>query len=110
MAGRGECGSPQTKRKIIGINIKYTHSRAWVVQWYNSHQSRSHSVSCRASLVAPDGKESACNAGHPGSIPGWGRSLEKDMATHSSIPAGRIPWTEQPGGLQSMDLQRVGHD
>ena len=57
-----------------------------------------------------DGKVSVCNAGHPGSIPGWGRSLEKDMATHSSIPAGRIPWTEQPGGLQSMDSQRVGHD
>ena len=37
-------------------------------------------------------------------------SLEKEMATHSSIPAWRIPWTEKPGGLQSMGLQRVGHD
>ena len=36
--------------------------------------------------------------------------LEKGMATHSSIPAWRIPWTEEPGGLQSMRLQRVGHD
>ena len=81
-----------------------------MVQWYNSCQSPSHSVSFRASLMAPDSKESACNAGHPGSIPGGGRSLEKDMATHSSIPAGRIPWTEQPGGLQSMESQRVGHD
>ena len=34
--------------------------------------------------------------------------LEKGMAPHSSIPAGRIPWTEEPGGLQSMGLQRVG--
>ena len=32
------------------------------------------------------------------------------MATHSSILAWRIPWTEEPGGLQSMELQRVGHD
>ena len=32
------------------------------------------------------------------------------MATHSRILAGRIPWTEEPGGLQSMGLQRVGHD
>ena len=42
----------------------------------------------------------------------WGRedSLEEIMATHSSIPAWRIPWTEEPGGLQSMGLQRVGHD
>ena len=36
--------------------------------------------------------------------------LEKRMATHSSIFAWRIPWTEKPGGLQSMGLQRVGHD
>ena len=36
--------------------------------------------------------------------------LEKEMATHSSTLAWRIPWTEEPGGLQSMGLQRVGHD
>ena len=36
-------------------------------------------------------------------------SLEKGMATHFSIVAWRIPWTEEPGGLQSMGLQRVGH-
>ena len=36
--------------------------------------------------------------------------LEKEMATHSSILAWRIPWTEEPGGLQSTGLQRVGHD
>ena len=36
--------------------------------------------------------------------------LEKGMATHSSILAWRSPWTEKPGGLQSMVLQRVGHD
>ena len=36
--------------------------------------------------------------------------LEKGMAGHPSIPAWRIPWTEEPGGLQSMGLQRVGYD
>ena len=36
--------------------------------------------------------------------------LEKGMATHSSILAWRISWTEEPGGLQSMGSQRVGHD
>jgi len=36
--------------------------------------------------------------------------LEKEMATHSRILAWRIPWTEEPGGLQSMGSQRVGHD
>ena len=46
----------------------------------------------------------------------WVRSLgrvdplEKKMATHSSTLAWRIPWTEEPGGLQSMESQRVGHD
>ena len=45
------------------------------------------------------GKESACNAGDPGSIPGWGRPREEEMATHSRIFAWRIPWTEEPGGL-----------
>ena len=37
----------------------------------------------------------------------WEDPLEKEMATHSSILAGRIPWTEEPGGLQSMGSQRV---
>ena len=37
-------------------------------------------------------------------------SLEEGMVTHSSILAWRIPWTEEPGGLQSMGSQRVGHD
>ena len=37
-------------------------------------------------------------------------SLEEGMAAHSSVLAWKIPWTEEPGGLQSMELQRVGHD
>ena len=41
---------------------------------------------------------------------GWKDPLEKGMATHTSILAWRIPWTEEPGGLQSMGFQRVGHD
>ena len=38
-------------------------------------------------------------------IPGWGRSLEEETATHSSVLAWRIPWTEEPGGLQSLGSQ-----
>ena len=41
---------------------------------------------------------------------GWEDPLEKEMATHSSILALRIPWLEEPGRLQSMGSQRVGHD
>ena len=45
-------------------------------------------------------------------VPPLGREdpLEKEMITHSSILAQEIPWTEEPGGLQSMGLQRVRHD
>ena len=41
---------------------------------------------------------------------GWEDPLEKEMATHSSTLAWKIPWTEKPGRLQSMGSQRVGHD
>ena len=41
---------------------------------------------------------------------GWEDPLEKEMATHSSTLAWKIPWTEEPGRLQSTGLQRVGHD
>ena len=41
---------------------------------------------------------------------GWEDPLEKEMANHSSILAWKIPWTEEPGGLQSMGLPRVRHD
>ena len=44
-----------------------------------------------------------------GSIPGWEDPLEDSMTTHVSILAWRIPWTEEPGGLQSIGSQRVGH-
>ena len=57
-------------------------------------------------------KNLPANAGDTGLVPGLGRSLEGEMATHSSICAWEIPWTEEPGGLQSMGLQswtRLSH-
>ena len=57
--------------------------------------------------------ESACSAGDTGdvgSVPGSEDPLEEKVATHSSILAWRIPWTEKSGGLQSMGLQTVGPD
>ena len=50
------------------------------------------------------------NAGDPGSVPGSEDPLEKAMATDSSIPVWRIPWTEEPGEIQYMGSQRVRHD
>ena len=58
------------------------------------------------------GQESACNArdpGNTGSIPGLGRSPGEGMETHSSILAWKMPWTEEPGRLQSIESQRVRH-
>ena len=57
-----------------------------------------------------DSKASVYDAGDLGSIPGLGRSLEKEMAIHSSTIAWKIPWTEEPGRLQSMGSPRAGHD
>ena len=61
-------------------------------------------------MAGSGGKESTCNAGNPSSSLGQEDPLEKGMATHSSILAWRIPCTEEPGRLQSVVLQRVGHD
>ena len=57
-----------------------------------------------------DGKNSACKTGDLGLMLGSGIYLEKGMTTHSSILAWRIPWTEEPGGLQSMGSQRARQD
>ena len=57
-----------------------------------------------------DVKNLPARAGDTGSIPESGSSLEKEMATHSSILAWEIPWTEELGGLQSMGSQRVGQE
>ena len=71
--------------------------------------------SCRqgVSQVALLVKNLPANSGDlrdTGSIPGSGRSLEEGMATHSSILTWRIPWTEEPDGLQSIGSQRAGRD
>ena len=58
------------------------------------------------------GKDAPANAGNTGDlglILGWEDPLEKDMATHSSILAWEIPWTEKPGGLQSLRVTEESH-
>ena len=66
---------------------------------------------CISSFSFPDGlvvKNLPANAGDAGLIPRLGWFPGGRNGTHSSIPAWRIPWTEEPGGLQSMGSQRVG--
>ena len=57
-----------------------------------------------------DGKESACNARDPGSVPGSGRSAVEGNGYPLQYSCLKTPWAEQPGGLQSMEWQRVGHN
>ena len=55
-------------------------------------------------------KNQPASARDMGLLPGSGRFLEKEMATHSNILVGKILWTEEPGGLESVGSQRVRHD
>ena len=55
-------------------------------------------------------KNLPASAGDTGSVPGFGRSPGERKGTHSNILAWRIPWTEEPSGLQSVGLQKAGHD
>ena len=66
-----------------------------------------HQMSCLGFPGGSEVKASACRVGDLGSILGWEDPLEKEMATHSSILAWRIPWMEEPGRLQSTGSQRV---
>ena len=64
----------------------------------------------RSSLVAQTVKNLLAMQGTQVQYLGWEDLLEKGMATYSSILAWQIPWTEEPGGLQSMGSHRVGYD
>ena len=89
--------------------------RAWAPRTFKR---RKHIICCWLMLSqgfpgGASGKEPDCYAGNirdTGLTPGSGRSLEEGMATHSSILAWSIPWTEELGGLQSIGLQRIRHD
>ena len=71
---------------------------------------RAYNLSSRASQLAQMVNcPPAVRETQVGSL-GWEDPLEKEMATHSSTLAWKIPWTEDPGGLQSMGSQRIGHD
>ena len=80
--------------------------------WKQEEKGQFGRVSCstRASVVAQTVKNLPAMHETQVRCLGWKDPLEKEMATHSSTLAWRIPRTEEPGRLQSMRLQRVGHD
>ena len=101
----------------IGKNLNWTVNRTILLYHLNLLEIVMIIQLLRDEMGFPGGsadKEPACQCRrHKRS---WVRSvgqedpLEKEMATHSSILAWKIPWTEEPGGLQSMGSQRVGHN
>ena len=80
------------------------------LQSHRWHHLRKHYSLMRASLVAQTVKRLPVVPETRVRSLGWEDPLEKEMATHSSILAWKISWTEEPGGLQPMVSQRVGHD
>ena len=98
--------SPQGSLLTVIFNTLIPSS--WVVSRTETAQ-REWTLTCVV-LGGSVVKNWPAKAGDLGSIPGWGRALEKEMATHSCILAWEIPQTEKPSGLQSMGSQRAGHD
>ena len=108
---RGETREQQTGKSSLGARscfpIKgYTWLYLWAIFSDTETPSRWEKLMIKDGmlptlLVAQTVKNPPASAGDTGSIPGSGRPLEKGMATHSSIPALRTSWTEEPGGLPS---------
>ena len=97
----------ESKKAGLKFSIQKTKIMASgpIISWQIEGEKVEAVTDFRASLVAQIIKNLLANAGDlrdMGSIPGSGRSLEKEMATHSSTLAWRIPWTEEPGRLQSV--------
>ena len=88
--------------KIISLRVVFICSRS-------SRMSRVLLAETKGFPGGSDGKESVGNVKDPGLIRVRKIPLEKEMAIRSSILAWKIPWTEEPGELQSMSLQRVGY-
>ena len=104
-----------------GSHPEYSLERLMLKRQYCDHLMRTYSLEMTPMLGKIEGRrESWCqkmrwldgitDSMEPVQSLGWEDSLEKEMTAHSNILAWRIPWTEEPGGLQSMGSQRVGHD
>ena len=85
-------------------------TKSWTQLKWLSMQTLFHMGASQVMLVVKNPPVNTGDIRDVGSIPGLGRSLEVGMATHSSILAWRMPWTEEPGGLQSIGSQTVRHD
>ena len=97
--------------RLIQKSVLCSLERDFSSQLYSANDKESSGLLIWAQLVCPggsDSKESACSAGRPALIPGWGRSPGEGNGNHSSILAWKIPWKKERGGLQFTKQQRVG--
>ena len=116
------CGVAQSRTRLKRLSSSSSSRITLGLPWWLSDNESTYQ--CRSSIGQRGwGKKQSkskelsfpksvfpCGLGDSGSIPGSGRSQQKEMATHSSILAWKIPWTQEPGGLRSMVLQRFGYD
>ena len=103
-SGYGGINKYSKKKKKANIaRLPMDFFRKTAREWHHFHE-----------MIQPpggtDGKESACNAGDLGSIPGLGRSPGGGHGNPLQYYCLQNPWTEEPGGLEFMGLQRVGRD
>ena len=92
----------QKKKKNQNTKTKWwPWGAGWELDFLSLHWT-AFSAFGLCSLCGSDGKESTCNAGDPGSIPGWGRSPGEGNGNHSSILAWRVPWAEEPDRLHGV--------
>ena len=97
---QGFTGSRESRSEIQFLFLRSLTGKIEILRRCQRHM---FTMSCPGSS---DDKECAYNAGCLDLVSGLGRPLEKGMATHSSILAWEIPWTEEPGGLQSLGSQK----
>ena len=97
------------RKYLAGIFIGILLNRYIKLGWLTSWQ---HWIFLTLNMVFPQYWRNCLQWGRETCVPSLGQEdpLEKGMATHSRILGWRIPWTEEPGGLQSMRYQRVGHN
>ena len=94
-------------RKSVSLNAEFTLKIQ--VATGNFDSICLYAQKCVVPPCSSDGKESTCNVGDLGLIPELGRSPGEGNGSHCIILTWRMPWIEEPGGLQSMRSQRIGH-
>ena len=109
-----KCELSNTMEYYLAIKRnKYLYAMYWIskpiIPWMVHGVAESDTTEYLSLSHDSVGKESACNVGDSGSIPGWRRPPGEGMATHSSILAWRIPWAKEPGRLHPWG-RRVGQD